>query len=270
MLATAIAFKDVFPRFKDREPSYIHCPTEDDWEKLHKVFSILKVFYDATNIISGSEYPTANLFLNEVFRVIVVLDKRSCDEEEFIRKMVQKMKAKFDKYWGECNLLMAVGCVLDPRCKMRALEFSFPKLYTSFEAESNIKEVQKLLYVIYKEYSDAVAQKIQGTRTNSESQGGSSRSTQSKDEITSFALGWSEFSSYLNEIEMVLSTMARDILAIPITTVASEATFSAGTRVIDKYRASLAPTTIEMLMCGGDWSRKRHGVTKKIKLKSKL
>lgn len=304
MLGIAIAFKEVFPRFKDREPSYIHCPTEDDWDKLLKVFSILKVFYDATNIISGSEYPTANLFLNEVFRVKVVLDERSCDEEEFIRNMVQKMKAKFDKYWGECNLLMAVGCVLDPRCKMRALEFSFPKLYTSFEAESNIKEVERLLYAIYKEYSDASTEKLQGTRTNSESQGSSSRSTQISEEIPSFSSGWSEFSSYLNEIEMVqpkkselavyleegchrhpnkqfdalgwwklntykfpvLSTMARDILAIPITTVASEATFSAGSRVIDKYRSSLAPTTVEMLMCGGDWCRKRHGVTKKTKV----
>ncbi|XP_073024817.1 zinc finger BED domain-containing protein RICESLEEPER 2-like [Primulina eburnea] len=217
--------------------------------------------------------------------------------------MVQKMKAKFDKYWGECNLLMAVGCVLDPRCKMRALEFSFPKLYTSFEAESNIKEVERLLYAIYKEYSDASTEKLQGTRTNSESQGSSSRSTQISEEIPSFSSGWSEFSSYLNEIEMVqpkkselavyleegchrhpnkqfdalgwwklntykfsvLSTMARDILAIPITTVASEATFSAGSRVIDKYRSSLAPTTVEMLMCGGDWCRKRHGVTKKTK-----
>ncbi|KAG6523618.1 hypothetical protein ZIOFF_013483 [Zingiber officinale] len=65
---------------------------------------------------------------------------------------------------------------------------------------------------------------------------------------------------------MCLSTLARDILAIPITTIASEATFSAGGRVIDKYRASLAPTIVEMLMCGGDWCRKRHGVAKKAKL----
>ena len=42
----------------------------------------------------------------------------------------------------------------------------------------------------------------------------------------------------------VLSMMARDVLAIPISTVASEATFSVGGRVIDPYRASLAPDTV--------------------------
>ncbi|KAL0365207.1 UNVERIFIED_CONTAM: Zinc finger BED domain-containing protein RICESLEEPER 3 [Sesamum angustifolium] len=63
----------------------------------------------------------------------------------------------------------------------------------------------------------------------------------------------------------ILSFMARDILAIPITTVASEATFSAGSRVIDKYRASLTSETVQVLMCGGDWLRKRFGVKKKTK-----
>ncbi|KAG6530238.1 hypothetical protein ZIOFF_012461 [Zingiber officinale] len=77
------------------------------------------------------------------------------------------------------------------------------------------------------------------------------------------ALGWWKLNTYKFP---VLSTLARDILAIPITTVASEATFSAGGRVINKYRASLAPATVEMLMCGGDWCRKRHGVTKKTKV----
>ncbi|KAL6523433.1 hypothetical protein OROGR_017036 [Orobanche gracilis] len=63
----------------------------------------------------------------------------------------------------------------------------------------------------------------------------------------------------------ILSRMAADILAIPISTVASEATFSAGTRVIDSYRASLAPKTVEMLMCTGDWCRKLHGIKRKWK-----
>ena len=64
----------------------------------------------------------------------------------------------------------------------------------------------------------------------------------------------------------ILSIMARDILAIPITTVASEATFSAGSRVIDTYRASLSPETVQVLLCGGDWCRSLHGLKKKNKV----
>ena len=64
----------------------------------------------------------------------------------------------------------------------------------------------------------------------------------------------------------ILSKLAALILAIPITTVASEATFSAGGRVIDTYRASLKQETVQVLICGGDWVRKLHGVKKKNKV----
>ncbi|KAL6502035.1 hypothetical protein OROGR_027168 [Orobanche gracilis] len=54
--------------------------------------------------------------------------------------------------------------------------------------------------------------------------------------------------------------MAMDILSIPITTVASESTFSAGGRVIDKRRASMRRDTIEVLLCGGDWIKEAYGI----------
>ncbi|KAL6192068.1 hypothetical protein ACLB2K_038455 [Fragaria x ananassa] len=56
-----------------------------------------------------------------------------------------------------------------------------------------------------------------------------------------------------------LARMARDILAVPATTVASEATFSVGGRVIDESRASMLPETVEALVTTKDWlpSRKR-------------
>ncbi|GKE62638.1 zinc finger BED domain-containing protein RICESLEEPER 2-like protein, partial [Tanacetum coccineum] len=63
----------------------------------------------------------------------------------------------------------------------------------------------------------------------------------------------------------ILSKMAKDVLAIPISTVASEATFSAGGRVIDPYRSALKSNTVEMLLCGGDWIRQNYGIKKKVK-----
>lgn len=53
----------------------------------------------------------------------------------------------------------------------------------------------------------------------------------------------------------VLSKMARDILAIPASTVPSESAFSTGGRVISDYRSSLAGSTVEALICLQDWFR---------------
>ena len=51
----------------------------------------------------------------------------------------------------------------------------------------------------------------------------------------------------------VVSQMARDILAIPISTVASESVFSIGGRVLDAYRSSLKGDTAEVIVCLRDW-----------------
>jgi hypothetical protein len=54
----------------------------------------------------------------------------------------------------------------------------------------------------------------------------------------------------------ILSLMARDVLAIPISTVASESAFSTSGRILDDFRSSLTPFMVEALICTQDWLRR--------------
>ena len=53
----------------------------------------------------------------------------------------------------------------------------------------------------------------------------------------------------------ILSCMARDILAIHISTVSSESAFSTGNRILNSFRSSLSPTTVEALIGDQNWLR---------------
>ena len=58
----------------------------------------------------------------------------------------------------------------------------------------------------------------------------------------------------------ILSKMARDILAIPISTVASESAFSTSGRILDIFRGSLSPKTVETRVCSPNWLKKDHTI----------
>ncbi|XP_055821137.1 zinc finger BED domain-containing protein RICESLEEPER 1-like [Solanum dulcamara] len=53
----------------------------------------------------------------------------------------------------------------------------------------------------------------------------------------------------------ILSEMARDVLAIPISSVASECAFSTGGRILDSFRSSLTPKLVQAVICLQDWHR---------------
>lgn len=53
----------------------------------------------------------------------------------------------------------------------------------------------------------------------------------------------------------VLAKMARDVLAILVSTIASEAVFSTTRRSLDDFRTSLTPFMVQALVCTQDWLR---------------
>ena len=54
----------------------------------------------------------------------------------------------------------------------------------------------------------------------------------------------------------ILSKMARDILTIVISNVASESAFCTSGRILDAFRNSLSPKTVEALFCSQNWLKK--------------
>uniref|UniRef100_A0A803LEN3 HAT C-terminal dimerisation domain-containing protein n=1 Tax=Chenopodium quinoa TaxID=63459 RepID=A0A803LEN3_CHEQI len=70
------------------------------------------------------------------------------------------------------------------------------------------------------------------------------------------ALGW-----WKKGVERypIVGLMARDVLAIPVSTVASESAFSTGGRVLDVFRSSLSSHMVEALICAQDSMRSTRG-----------
>ncbi|XP_025703409.1 zinc finger BED domain-containing protein RICESLEEPER 2-like [Arachis hypogaea] len=304
MLSVALKFKSVFPVHKEREPHYNYEPSSKDWRKIEKICKLLKIFNLATHVISGSEYPTANLYLPEVWRVKQVIDDAIEDRDSFMREMATSMKEKFDKYWRECNMVMSLACVLDPRCKLHVIKFCFPLIYKpEHMAAENIEKVKNTLQEMYDEYAEKYHGETITNGVNTNNLVASSNVVSSEfsgiDEMLNIVrekeaihLTKSELEVYLDESAYipegnsksfnalewwknnslkfkVLSKMAADILAIPVSTVALESSFSAGGRIIDEYRSRLNQESIEALICGRDWLRNKYGLKKKPKGGSK-
>ncbi|XP_019167734.1 PREDICTED: zinc finger BED domain-containing protein RICESLEEPER 2-like isoform X1 [Ipomoea nil] len=308
MLSCALDFKQVFPRYQLRDPNYKCLPSEDDWQRVEEICSLLVHFNEVTKIISGSEYPTANLFLPELYNIKEILGQKSESVEPWMKNMAQRMQHKFDKYWGSSNLLLSIAAVLDPRNKMTFIQFAFPVIYSENEATTQIGIVRDALYELYRIYLDkhttasnqlmendsqARNTSVQGVTTVWKGKGPAVETGRSKFEkfvrnVDTVQHVKSELDTYLQEgvyicegdsVEFnaldwwksmnlkfrVLSKMACEILSIPITTVASESTFSAGGRVIDTYRASLGTDTVQMLLCGSDWLRNLYDMKRKPK-----
>ncbi|XP_077215531.1 zinc finger BED domain-containing protein RICESLEEPER 3-like [Tasmannia lanceolata] len=278
MLDHAFTYKNIFSQYAARDANYKWLPTPLDWGKAEKICKFLGVFNGVTKLFSGTSYPTANVFLSEVWKIKQELTTHLLSDDQCVVQMAKIICENFNKYWGDCNLFMAISSILDPRYKMKLIEFCFPKIYSVFDYETHIKIVRDSLYELYDIY--VVEYKRQSTiEQNSQS----FQSLQRIDEFEEFCQSTetvrsskSEMDTYLEEIRLkcdktffdvlewwkmntlkfpTLSRMARDILTIPITTVASESAFSAGGRVLDQYRSSLAPKIVDALICSGSWLR---------------
>ena len=69
--------------------------------------------------------------------------------------MAKKMKAKFDKYWGDPDKIdpMFLAVVFDPRYKMKYLKFLFEFVYDSTTVAKISMKVEQILNELFEVYN---------------------------------------------------------------------------------------------------------------------
>ncbi|CAN6334963.1 unnamed protein product [Urochloa humidicola] len=125
MLETAQKFREAFTRMQERDSSYKLAPSDDDWKNVTIVRQCLKVFYEVTKKVSGTKYPTASLYFNDFCSIYLLLREWEHSDNSFVAAMAKPMLEKFEKYWGIANKLLTFDTILDPRYKLKSVEYFY-------------------------------------------------------------------------------------------------------------------------------------------------
>lgn len=266
-------------------------PSMFDWEEAQGFMDFLKPFYDVTLKVCCSYYPSIHDTFGDLLRIKCLLEAQVNPNLIGIR---EPMIEKYNKYWGDLDKLnqyIFIAIVLDPRYKLEKVLDYLEILFGEMDerVEVNSKMVKDLLYDIYKVYEIEGGFSVGGSQMSNEANVVSSTSMEGLTEFDKklkekeerrrarrTEVIHNDVDRYLGDpmendhenfhlLEWwkingvhkypILARIVRDVLAIPVSTIASESCFSTSGRVIDPYRASLSPKMVEALICVQNWIR---------------
>ncbi|KAL0400182.1 UNVERIFIED_CONTAM: putative AC transposase [Sesamum radiatum] len=206
--------------------------------------------------------------------------------------MAIRMRDKFNKYWGNIdnmNWFLFVAILLDPRYKLKYVSFGLATIYESDPSfvKRMTEKIEDMLHLLYKQYAHSSLEHTSKDKDSIQDYilmqlGGEDdpnvllesefakyleeeQCAESKSKVTRYLLDGCEKSSKDFDVLKwwksssskypILSKIAKDVLAIPVSTIASESAFSTSGRVIDAFRSSLSPKMVEALIYTQDWLR---------------
>uniref|UniRef100_A0A1J3HQQ2 Zinc finger BED domain-containing protein DAYSLEEPER n=2 Tax=Noccaea caerulescens TaxID=107243 RepID=A0A1J3HQQ2_NOCCA len=269
MLVAASELKEVFYCLETADPDYKQPPSAENWRHVEALCTFLKPLFEAASTLQSTENPSAVTFFHEVWKTQSDLSRAIGGDEPYVAGIAKIMKEKVDKYWRDCSLVLAMAVVMDPRFKMKLVEFSFSKIFGE-DAGKNVKTVDDGIHELFTEYM-AVPSPPQSEK--SEKADGLSDFDTYIMETTGKDLK-SELDQYLDETLLprvqefdvldwwkqnklkfpTLSKMARDILSVPVSAAAFvDHVFDVEPREMDEYKTSLRPETVEALICAREW-----------------
>lgn len=280
MLETVLEYRGAFSLLQEHDAGYTAALSDTEWGWASSITSYMKLLLEIITILSSNKCPTANIYFPDICDVHIQLIEWCKSPDEFISSLALKMKAKFDKYWSKCSLALAVAAILDPRFKMKLVEYYYPQIYGT-DAAAWIKDVSDGIKELFNAYCSTSASLHQDVAHPGSSL--PSTSNDSRDRLKGFDKFIhensqnqnieSDLDKYLEEPVFprncdfhilnwwkvqkprypILSMMVRDVLGIPMSTVSPDAVLGSGARVLDRYHSSLSPDTRQALICTQGW-----------------
>jgi hAT family C-terminal dimerisation region/Domain of unknown function (DUF4413) len=239
--------------------------TDDEWKEIGLFCSYLKPFFEFTEVMSGSNYPTLGtllLLLDHLFDHIMTTIEKS--NVPWIKEIAQAMKDKFDSIQENLyNSSAYLALILDPRFKTQILPNSISVETIKQTLIDEFNSYKNMDYFSDNEINDeGVGEKrkapgIMDLMLQKKQKAGNLQ----RNEIDEYLVipiepsnidpceWWKNHKSQYP----ILAKIARDYICIPSTSVPSEQAFSKSGELISKKRNRLGDSAIEACMCLNSW-----------------
>ncbi|XP_056860086.1 zinc finger BED domain-containing protein RICESLEEPER 2-like [Raphanus sativus] len=152
MLQIAVNYRKTFEKFESFDKrGFTMAPTAEEWTRTSNICNFLWPFAVITKMMSGTNYPTSNLYFYQVWMIHNWLRNNEESDDEVVRFMVAPMKEKFDKYWDDVSGLFAMAAVFDPRFKLSIVDHCLGKLDMRTK-DVKVKNLRERLSILFESY----------------------------------------------------------------------------------------------------------------------
>lgn len=94
MLDRVIFYRRAFTEFARCDPLLKFGPNRNEWNKLETMHELLEPFCDITYLFSESDYPTTNLYFENIWNIDMLLKVAHESHNSSVREM-EKSERKF-------------------------------------------------------------------------------------------------------------------------------------------------------------------------------
>lgn len=254
--------------------------TPIEWQVLHGLKAFFKIFVKPAEQVQADNYPTLNVCIPHYLRLLNKLKAMEIAPltTAAISAACKASYSKLDTYYNlitnQGSSHSSIATICDPRFNLSIYEFYMPSSADALKRDRARAQFAACFNRYKDRENDIQVAAIEATIAAETEQITTPRELDSDDEMYQHhgpsieEVEWrrwlkeSGVDRYTNILKYwqakqfqypVISRIARDYLAIPASSAASERIFSVGGDIVTKKRNRLLPSTLRYLLCLRDW-----------------